>query len=271
MSAICKKIFEATSQFFPCEEKQTVTVLQTPFLYPDGDCISLYIEPESDGTLTVSDFGETARWLRSNTQAVKRTPKQNSIIQDICLTHNVEFINGVLQISRLQETDVPEVVFRIAQAAIRVSDIWLTFRNRTIQSTAEEVSEYFDEKSLNNYSRDKKEIGKSGRQWHIDFYFETTVKNSFISLLSTGSRQTAKNYVDRACACFMDIRSVHENDPRCLFVSLIDDTNDVWDDTDFKLLSQVSDVTFWSEPAGGLQSIFWDFLGDFPDIFLFAT
>jgi len=250
----CKNIADVTSRFFPCEDKGTFMVIQTPFLYPDGDYISLYVESKHEGTFIVSDFGETIRWLRSNTQTIKRTPKQNLIIQDICLTHDVEFLNGILQVSVSQESEIPETIFRVSQAAIRVSDIWLTFRNRTIQSTTEEVSEYFDEKAI-KYERNRKESGKSGRNWTIDFYSETTQKNSFIALLSTGSKQSAKSSIDHVVACFHDIRLLHENDQRHSFVSLIDDTNDVWEETDFNLLSQVSDVALWSEPAKILATI----------------
>jgi hypothetical protein len=119
----CEKFSDMMGRLFPCEKKKDFTVLHTPFLYPDGDCVSLYIESKQNGTLTVSDFGETARWLRSNTPSQKRTPKQNLIIQDICLTHSVEFTHGVLQVSGIREAEVSEAVFRVAQAVIRVSDM----------------------------------------------------------------------------------------------------------------------------------------------------
>jgi len=254
MTILCTKISDTVGQFFPCKEKGDFTVLQTPFLYPDGDCISLYVESKQDGTLTVSDFGETVRWLRSNTQALKRTPRQNLIIHDICLTHDVGFVNGVLQVAGLREPEVPETVFRVSQAVIRVSDIWLTFRNRTIQSTTEDVSGYFDEKSI-EYERNKKETGMSGRTWTVDFYSKTTQKNSFISILSSGSRQAAKSSVDHVFACFYDIRSAHDDSQTHSQISLMDDTNDVWEESDFKLLSQVSDVAFWSEPEKILATI----------------
>jgi len=254
MTMLCTKISDTLSQFFSCEGKGGFQELQTPFLYPDGDCVSLYIESKQDGTLTVSDFGESVRWLRSNTKALKRTPRQNLIIQDICLTHDVEFTNGVLQVAGLQESEVSEAMFRVSQAVIRVSDIWLTFRNRTIQSTTDDVSGYFDEKLI-EYDRNKKETGMSGRTWTVDFYSKTAQKNAFISVLSSGSRQAAKSSVDHVFACFYDIRSA-DNDglPRAR-VSLVDDSNDVWDEADFKLLSEVSDVVFWTQPEKILATI----------------
>jgi hypothetical protein len=254
MTKLCNRISDTVSQFFPCEEKDGFTVLETPFLYPDGDCISLYIEPNRDGLLTVSDFGETVRWLRSNTQSLKRTPKQNLIIQDVCLTHDVEFTNGVLHVSGLKESDVPEVLFRVSQAAIRVSDIWLTFRNRTIQMAREEVAEYFDEKSI-KYKRNKRETGQSGKKWTVDFFSETNLKNSYISFLSTISRHSVTSSVKHVHTCFSDIKSNHANDPRCSFISLIDDTSDIWAESDIRLLLQVSDVAFWSEPEKVLTAI----------------
>ena len=46
----------------------------------------------------------------------KGTPRQNLIIHDICLTHDVDFVNGVLQVAGLREPEVPETVFRVSQA-----------------------------------------------------------------------------------------------------------------------------------------------------------
>ena len=254
MTTLCKKIYDTVDTFFPCEGKENFTVLQTPFLYPDGDCISLYIEPKQDNTFTVSDFGETVRWLRSSTPSLKRTPRQNLIIQDICLTHDVEFVNGVLRVSGLREIDVPEVVFRVSQAAIRVSDIWLTFRNRTIHSATEELTEFFDEKSI-KYERNKKETGFSGKEWNVDFYTETRSKHSLVSLLSTGSRQSARSSVERVFTCFCDIQKSNETTQKWTYVSVVDDVNDVWEESDFNLLSQVSNVALWSEPERMLSAI----------------
>jgi hypothetical protein len=255
MTILCSTISDTVSQFFSCEGKGDFTMIQTPFLYPDGDYISLYVESQQDGMLTVSDLGETVRWLRSNTPTLKRTPRQNLIIQDICLTHDVEFSNGVLQVTGLHESEVSETMLRVSQAIIRVSDIWLTFRNRTIQSTAEDVSEYFNEKAI-EYDRNKKETGMSGRTWTVDFYSKTAQKNSFISVLSSGSRQAAKSSVTQAFTCFYDIRHATRSDALTRsFVSLVDDQNDVWEEADFKLLSEVSDVAFWTEPEKILATI----------------
>jgi len=249
-----KQISDIIPQLFPLEERENCITVHTPFLYPDGDCIVVYVESKPNETFIISDFGETMRWLRGNTQAIKRTPKQTLIIQDICLTHDVTFTNGSLQVVVPQMVEVPEAIFRVAQAAIRVSDIWLTFRNRTVQSAAEEVSEYLNEKAV-IHERNRKEAGRSGRNWNVDFYSKTEQRNSFISFLSTGSRYSAKSSVEHVLACYYDIRPIYANDPHYSYISLIDDTNDVWEAADFNLLSQISDVVFWSEPTQMLATI----------------
>jgi len=112
---------EVARQLFSCEEKDNYTEVQTPFLYPDGDVISLYIEPQDD-KFKVTDGGGTIGWLYTAAVIETRTPKQDAMIQDICGTLDVEFV-GELQISDLSEFDVPDAVFSKAQAAMRVADI----------------------------------------------------------------------------------------------------------------------------------------------------
>ena len=109
--------------------------IRPPFLYPDGDNIDLF-GTEKDGTLIVSDLGETLRWLRSQTL----TPKQNALIADACLTHDIEQYKGTLLARCRPNVTLASVTLPVAQACLRVSDLWFTFRTRAVESTATECS-----------------------------------------------------------------------------------------------------------------------------------
>ena len=99
------------------------------------------------------------------------------------------------------------VVSRVAQAALRVSDLWFTFRAQAVQSITDEVADFLEDREL-GFERSERLAGRSGRGWMVDFH-----------------------------------------GPEALtFVSLFDDTADVWADEDFRLVEPLSMVSRWSRP-----------------------
>ncbi len=142
--------------------------VRTPFLYPDGDNIDLFVQIK-EGISIVSDLGETLRWLRSQTLAPRRTPKQNALVADACVTHGVELFKGML-VARCKPGDsVATVIMRVAQACLRISDLWLTFRTRAVESVNDEVADFLAERQL-PFERRPKLVGRSGRGWTVDFH-----------------------------------------------------------------------------------------------------
>src|SRR5690606_15645723 len=160
------------------------------FLYPDGDVIDVFAKRSND-TVTFTDLGESLRWLRMQTPSPKRSPRQRQLIADACLTHDVELYKGMLVARASSPEDLAATVTKIAQAAIRVSDLWFTLRTRSVQSVTDEVDEFLTEREI-PHSRWVKLSGRSGRAWNVDFQARTDAQSSLVYVLSTGSRSTAK-------------------------------------------------------------------------------
>jgi hypothetical protein len=95
--------------------------IRTAYLYPDGDNFDLFCKPQDDGIL-VSDLGETMRWWRMQTVSPRRSPKQNALIEDACLTHGVTFYKGMLMAQCCPGEELAAVISRVAQAALRILD-----------------------------------------------------------------------------------------------------------------------------------------------------
>ena len=118
----CQLIQEQMGELFRCAEVGNYIRVRTPFMYPDGDYIDVFYERGDDGaTITLSDLGETVRWLKMQTTSPRRSPKQNQMIQDICLTHGVEFYRGMLQVRYRSGEDLAMAVTRICCVPFRVS------------------------------------------------------------------------------------------------------------------------------------------------------
>ncbi len=251
----CLKFTNGLGSLFICEPHGEYHRIRTPYLYPDGDIIDLFCKPQGD-VILVSDFGETTRWLRMQTVSPRRSPKQKALIEDACVTHGVEFFKGMLLARCRPGDELAAVAMRVAQAALRVSDLWFTFRTRSVESVTDEVSDFLAERKF-SYERGEKLTGRSGRVWTPDFHVRTVRRSSLVYVLSTGSRSAARMVVNQVHTAFYDLNYLAAGPEALQFVSLFDDTADVWSDEDFRLAEQLSAVTRWSKPdelAGVLQA-----------------
>ena len=89
MGTHCEAIAEQIGGLFSCTPVREYVRIRTPFLYPDGDVIDLFLK-ESQGNVTLTDLGETLRWLRGQSISQRRSAKQQQLIEDVCLTHGIE-------------------------------------------------------------------------------------------------------------------------------------------------------------------------------------
>jgi len=243
---ICAEFSNGLGQLFTCSRHGEYQRIRTPYLYPDGDNIDVFCKPQGDIVL-VSDLGDTTRWLRMQTVSPKRSPKQRALIEDACLTHGVEFYRGVL-LARCRPGDqLAAVVFRVAQAALRVSDLWFTFRTGSVGSVTEEVADFLTEREF-RFDRGEKLVGRSGKTWSPSFHVRAVRRSSLVYVLSTGSRSAARAIVNQVHTAWYDLNLLAVGPEALQFVSLFDDTADVWSDEDFRLAEQLSGVVRWSQP-----------------------
>jgi hypothetical protein len=243
----CSAIRSGLGPMFECAVKGDYVRVRTPYLYPDGDCIDLFIKSSGPGISTVTDLGETVRWLNSNTLSVKRSPKQAGLISDISQTHGVEFFRGMLKARSSEPANLADAVTRVSQAALRVSDLIFTSRLRAVESVTDEVADFLQELSL-PFERNKRLIGRSGKFWKIDFQVSTSSHGSLIAVLSSGSRSAAQQLTKNAVVTWYDLSQYKTSPEPLTFISLIDDSADVWSDEDFNLVESISEVATWSAP-----------------------
>jgi len=169
------------------------------------------------------------------------------MISDICMTHNVEFFKGMLQARYENNNAFADVATRVAQASLRVSDLWLSFRNRAVESVTEEVEEYLIEQKI-AFEKVPRLPGRSGRIWTPHFHARTDVQSSLIYVLATGSRSAARAVTEHVVTAWYDLSNLRTGQNPTEFVSLFDDTADVWADQDFALVRSLSRIARWSEP-----------------------
>lgn len=237
---LCDILGGSLRELFRCSQEGDLTKISTPYLYPDGDIIDLFVKLSSDdGVGIVSDLGETVRWLRSQTITAKRSPRQTAMIQDICMTHGVEFFKGMIRQRFHNERELADVAARVTEASIRISDLWLTFRNRSIESVSQEVEEFLKIKEI-PFEKSPQLVGRSGRIWTPAFQTSTSRKSSLVYILSTGSKSAARSISEHVLAGWFDLSHYKVGPQPAAFVSLFDDTADVWSEQDFNLVRPLS-------------------------------
>ena len=80
-------------------------------------------------------------------------------------------------------------------------------------------------------------------------------RSSLVYVLSTGSRAAARGVVEHVVTSWYDLNNLRVGPESLQFISLFDDTMDVWSTEDFNLLQDLSAVAQWSQPDAFLQTL----------------
>jgi|DewCreStandDraft_4_1066084.scaffolds.fasta_scaffold06592_7 hypothetical protein len=243
---ICARLQQAHLPAFECGPAPIEGVrVRTPLMYPDGGIIDVFVVPRA-GRLEVTDFGEALGWLRLQSSSGQLSPRQKRLLEDVCLTLGVELFRGQI-LKRVQEEELHHAVLQVAQAALRVSDLWFTMRTRAVESVADEVADWLEERRI-PFERNVSLAGRSGRSWTIDFQTRLPERTSLVFVLATGSSSAARRVTEHVVASLYDLNHLRVVQRDLAFVSLFDDTEDVWKEEDFRLVEDLSIPARWSRP-----------------------
>ena len=247
----CESIGAQIGELFICSEANGFTRVRTPFLYPDGDVMDLFTRSD-DGGIFITDLGESSRWLRSQGTSQKRSLRQSALISDIASTHGVEFRKGMLQIRVQNTNDWAKAFLKISEAAIRVADLWTTFRGgRPFTTATDDIADFLNLQSI-PFERSIPITGFSGETWIMDFVTHKS-HEVLVKVLSSGSRGTAVSIRDHTVALWADLNNQKSSGKT--LISLFDDSTDVWGDADIKMIERFSEVVTWSRPEEFLKKI----------------
>lgn len=120
---LCEDLTRGLGRLFTCARTDASARIRTPFLYPDGDVIDLFVQ-DDEGALAVTDRGETLRWLADRGMSLRRSVPQVRLIEDVCLTLGLELVHGTLVARVRPGESLAATTLRVAQGALRVADLW---------------------------------------------------------------------------------------------------------------------------------------------------
>jgi Domain of unknown function DUF1828 len=242
----CAAIAQALGERFECKALGERIRVRTPLLYPDGGIVDVFVR-ERNGQIAVTDLGEALGWLRQQTIGGKRSPKQHRLLQDICLTLGVELFRGQLIARSNNGAALSDLILRVGQAAVRAADLWFTTRTRSLESVTDEVADYLQDQDM-PYERGVKLAGRSGRDWMLDFQVLAPARSALVFVLASGARAGARRVAEHVVAGWHDLSQFRVGPQAARFISLFDDTSDVWSEEDFRLVESISEIGRWTRP-----------------------
>jgi len=233
--------------------------LATPFRYPDGSQIDLFLGSPPGllvNDIRVTDLGQTAAYLFDLQLKPWATFKRKQIVEDVCRTLNVAQEGGELLVrltgADLASSALSDAMVRVAQACIRTADIAYTQRLRAPASFKDEVEEFI--------SSDGVEVesgivlpGRFNKDVSVDFRTRGRRVKSLILTLSTQNNAAAHGVSNEVFRKWYDLepqRSEHQ------FLTLFDSTNNSIRDDDLARIGELSTVlAFPAEQDAVMEAI----------------
>jgi hypothetical protein len=102
---------------FSCYEQENYLVIETPFLYPDGDPIELFINTRKR-FIEVTDMGETLRFLMSYGFDITGSQKRRKVFHDILASMGAKYFKGAISIRAESNNNLSEAIFSLSQVII---------------------------------------------------------------------------------------------------------------------------------------------------------
>ena len=228
-----------------CDEiKSGMLRLSTPFRYPDGSNIDLFLGTDSHlhTPIKLTDLAHTAAYLLDIQIKSWATQKRKHIVDDVCKLLGVYREDGELVVrlteDELNEGHLPSAMVRLAQACIRIADLSFTQRLRAPVGFKDDVEEFISAEGV-TVEPAVALPGRYGKDVPVDFRTKGRKVESLVLTLSTQNSAAAHGLSNEVFRRWYDLepqRAGHQ------FLTIYDSTNDVFRDDDIARLSEVSTV-----------------------------
>lgn len=219
--------------------------LATPFQYPDGSQIDLFLGTPPGlvfDDFRVTDLGQTTGYLFDLQLKPWATLRRKQIVEDVCRTLGVVQDGGELLVrlrnEELMTSSLSGAMVRVAQACIRIADIAYTQRLRAPASFKDEVEEFI--------SSDGIEVetgtilrGRFDKDVPVDFRTRGRRVKSLILTLSTQNNAAAHGVSNEVFRKWYDLEPQRAG---YQFLTLFDSTNNSIRDDDLARIGDLSTV-----------------------------
>jgi|SRR5690625_1071729 len=243
---IMEYINKASTDIFTCNIEGDYLRINTPFYYPDGDLIELFIQKNGENII-LSDLSETYRFLNTYAIDISNSHKRTEILDSVTNNYNIRLNNGTLYAIVKNPKMLLQAIMNLSQAVIRVTDIIYTIRRGATDSFKEEVSDMLEVNNVNFEVDYPVKTPVTESNYTFDFAIETANKIRLMNLATT-SRPDIKPSIDKLIKTWFDIQNhLLEEYPIENRITLLNDVSYEWKENDYLLLKELSEVYKWTE------------------------
>ena len=188
-----------------------------PFYDRNNDSLVVYIEKRnhefviSDDSYILNDLLDSGFIL---------SPKRKRTLEIICAKLGVKLEDKELKII-CKENELIKKVHTLAQAMLRIDDMYLTSQTRVTSYFIEDLMNFFDKNEI-YYSRDISFIGKTGMTHSFDFLFQRSKNNP--ERVCRAINNATKNNMINVLFAWQDIEMIRANTTNLIVIINDDNT-----------------------------------------------
>lgn len=166
--------------------------LMTPFIYPEGSNVDVYVEFSAPllSQVQVTDGGQAVDFLSDLSIDPNKTKKRRQMALDICRSLDVTFDGWQVKSEPVGLDGITDAMLRVAQASIRLADLMFTQRLQSVSIFKDEVEEFIADLGV-PYESEVLIPGIKGTPVPVDFQVQGGRQDKLVLLLARGSHQTA--------------------------------------------------------------------------------
>lgn len=195
--------------------------LSTAFSYPNGDRIDLFLigpeQPASDGTLHLTDYGETTSFLLDAGLAPWRTRARRQRIELICSSLGVVWEKGHLAMVVPGIGQLGDAMLRLAHCCVRVAELIWTARVEGAADLRDEVEEVIDRSDL-EYQSDVELVETYQNRVMVDLRVAGATTESLVKTLQARHPSSASQAALYAFRTWYDLQAYRD---QYLFVTVV--------------------------------------------------
>lgn len=249
---LARAVSESPLVGWHCTSDRGFLRLDTPFRYPDGGIIELFVE-ERDGRFVVSDFGEAYRFLETNGIDPERSATRRQLIEMALRLGAAANVEGALEIAVADQQRVFPAALQLAQVITRVGDLVLLAKG-AVGSTFSDTLEEFLKSSLVGVEVQRGQAIHGRAAVHrVDIVARTMRGVSAIEGLSAITTTGANAQTAYTIQKFADIAALGADAPTRFAV--LDNTGEVWTEPLRRQLEQFSVVVDWEHRDELIQAL----------------
>ena len=249
---IVRLYLEGMSERFSVQAVEDGCIINTPYLDPDNDPISIYVKWEND-LFRISDQTQAMEFLYLHGIDIRPRSKQRWHFDSILRRLDVNMAANELYLE-VQKEDLADGISRLIDAIKSANHLIYTAKTRSQLDFGEEVALWLSSNQIIS-ERKKEFIGASGSPVSVDFAIPRKKRlTAFMYSLHAESTGYARGLANKTIVAWIELRDAGiQFESICLLDDTVED--DVWREPYPKLKRLTNIVAFWEDRDELLQAL----------------